>query len=106
MNQTIYPQTNDDVIKATQPDQAPVVLYFTTPTCSVCKAVFPRLEALMQAYPQKLYKIDAEQFPELAGQNRVFTAPTILIYADGKEVLRESRFIDFAKIQRMLDLIN
>lgn len=106
MNETLYPQTNNDVIQATQPDQEPVVLYFTTTTCSVCKSVFPRLEALMQAYPQKLFKIDAEQFPELAGQNRVFTVPTILIYADGKEVLRESRFIDFAKIQRMLDLIN
>ena len=106
MNPTLYPQSADEVIQAIQPDQEPVVLYFTTTTCNVCKSVFPRLEALMQAYPQKLYKIDAEQFAELAGQNRVFTVPTILIYADGKEVLRESRFIDFAKIQRLLDLIN
>ena len=106
MNPTLYPQTNDDVIQAIQPDQEPVVLYFTTTTCNVCKSIFPRLEELMQAYPQKLFKIDAEAFPELAGQNRVFTVPTILIFAEGKEVLRESRFIDFAKIQRLLELIN
>lgn len=106
MNPTIYPLSQSDVLKAIQPEQEPVVLYFTTTTCNVCKSIFPRLEALMQAYPQKLYRIDAEQFPELAGQNRVFTVPTILVMADGKEVLRESRFIDFQKIQRLLDLMN
>lgn len=106
MKSTIYPISQSDVLKAIQPEQEPVVLYFTTTTCNVCKSIFPRLEALMQAYPQKLYKIDAEQFPELAGQNRVFTVPTILVMADGKEVLRESRFIDFQKIQRLLDLMN
>jgi thioredoxin-like negative regulator of GroEL len=106
MNAVIYPQSNLEIYKAIQPEQKPVVLYFTTTTCNVCKSVFPRLEELMQAYPQKFYKIDAEQFPELAGQNRVFTVPTILVFAEGKEVLRESRFIDFNKIQRILELIN
>ncbi len=106
MNAVIYPQSNLEVYKAIQPEQKPVVLYFTTSTCSVCKSIFPRLEELMQAYPQKFFKIDAEQFSELAGQNRVFTVPTILVFAEGKEVLRESRFIDFTKIQRILDLIN
>jgi thioredoxin-like negative regulator of GroEL len=106
MNSPIYPQSLQEVVKAIQPEQEPVVLYFTTPTCNVCKSIFPRLEALMQGYPQKLYKIDAEQFPELAGQNRVFTVPTILVFAEGKEVLRESRYIDFMKIQRLLDLMN
>lgn len=103
---THYPTSLTEILKAIQPEQAPVVLYFTTPTCNVCKSIFPRLEELMQAYPQKLYKIDAEQFPELAGQSRVFTVPTILVFAEGKEVLRESRFIDFQRIQRLLDLIN
>jgi thioredoxin-like negative regulator of GroEL len=106
MNSTIYPTSQQEILKAIQPEQEPVVLYFTTPTCNVCKSIFPRLEALMQGYPQKLYKIDAEQFPELAGQNRVFTVPTILVFAEGKEVLRESRFIDVQKIQRILDLLN
>ncbi len=103
---THYPTSINEILKAIQPEQESVVLYFTTSTCNVCKSIFPRLEELMQGYPQKLYKIDAEQFPELAGQNRVFTVPTILIFAEGKEVLRESRFVDFAKIQRMLDLVN
>lgn len=106
MNSTIYPISQTEVLKAIQPEQESVVLYFTTPSCGVCHAIFPRLEALLSAYPQKLYKIDAQQFPELAGQHRVFTVPTILVFSDGKEVLRESRFIDFQKIQRVLDLMN
>ena len=82
-----------------------IVLYFTTTSCNVCKSIFPKLEALMQDYTNPTIKIDAEQFPDIAGQHLIFTVPTILVFFEGKEVLRESRFIDFAKIERMLDLL-
>ena len=82
-----------------------IVLYFTTTTCNVCKSIFPKLEALMQDYTNTTIKIDAEQFPDIAGQHLIFTVPTILVFFEGKEVLRESRFIDLAKIERILDLL-
>lgn len=82
------------------------VLYFTTPTCNVCKAIFPRLEELMKEYENvPLLKIDAASLTETSAQHLVFTVPTILIFNNGKEVLRESRFIDFSKIDRLLGLL-
>jgi hypothetical protein len=33
----------------------------------------------------------------------VFTVPTVIVFADGKEILRESRFIDFKRIERLFD---
>ncbi len=81
------------------------ILYFTTPTCSVCKSVFPQLEALLENYDFPILKIDASKLENMAGQHIVFTVPTILVMHEGKEVLRESRFIDFSKIERILDLL-
>lgn len=82
------------------------ILYFTTPTCNVCKSIFPQLESLIEDYPFPILKIDASNLENFAGQHIVFSVPTILIIHEGKEVLRESRFIDFSKIERILNLLN
>ncbi|MDX9917576.1 MAG: thioredoxin family protein [Gudongella sp.] len=81
------------------------VLYFSTEECSVCHAVFPRLEKMLDEYPLDIGRVDANSNKKLAGQNLVFNIPTILVFDEGKEVLRESRFIDFDRIQRLLDLM-
>ena len=82
------------------------ILYFTTPTCNVCKSVLPQLESLMENYTFPIMKIDATRLENFAGQHLVFSVPTILIMHEGKEVLRESRFIDFSKIDRILKLLD
>ncbi|MDD3712200.1 MAG: thioredoxin family protein [Candidatus Izemoplasmatales bacterium] len=76
-----------------------------TKTCSVCKPISEKLKIFMNDYPQipgyELYIEDIEMFQ---GQHLVFTVPTILVFSNGKEILRESRFIDFNKIKRLFDL--
>jgi len=89
-----------------KPDQDPAILYFSTPECGVCLSVYPQLMDLLKEDQIEVIKIDASEFPEVAGQHLVFTAPTILVFFEGKEVLRESRFIDFQRIRRLLDILN
>ncbi len=36
--------------------------------------------------------------PEVSGEFLVFTVPTILVFYDGKEIIRQSRFIQFEKL--------
>lgn len=105
MNPSIILSSQDQFKSLFENQTEALVLYFTTTTCNVCKSVFPKLEELMQGYTNPTIKIDAEMFPDIAGQHLIFTVPTILIFFEGKEVLRESRFIDFAKIDRMLDIL-
>lgn len=50
------------------------------------------------------YQVYLEEIPLFQGQHLVFTVPTILVFSEGKEILRESRFIDFNKIQRLFDI--
>ncbi|PKM88426.1 MAG: thioredoxin [Firmicutes bacterium HGW-Firmicutes-10] len=82
------------------------LMYFTTPDCGVCKVLYPKLLELHKGFDYPLLKIDASTFTELSGQYLVFAVPTVLIIHDKKEVLRESRYIDFNKIDRLLNLLS
>lgn len=76
-----------------------------TKTCVVCKPISEKLKIFMNDFPQipcyELYIEDVEMFQ---GQQLVFTVPTILVFSNEKEILRESRFIDFNKIERLFGL--
>ena len=85
--------------------QETFLMYFTTPDCGVCKVLYPKLLNEIEAFSYPLLKIDASTFTELSGQYLVFAVPTVLIIHQQKEVLRESRYIDFNKINRLLNLL-
>lgn len=53
---------------------------------------------------EKVGEIIIDDLIEVSGQFLVFSVPTILIMHEGREILRESRFIDFNKISRILQL--
>lgn len=86
--------------------QPTFLLYFTTPVCGVCKVLYPRLLNELNEFDYPLLKVDATTFTELSGQYLVFAVPTVLIIHQQKEVLRESRYIDFNKINRLLNLLS
>jgi len=82
-----------------------VVVIAKTKTCNVCKPLTEKLKVFMDDYPTipayQLYLEDVEIFQ---GQHLVFTVPTIIVFSESKEILRESRFIDFSKIERLFQL--
>jgi hypothetical protein len=86
--------------------QETFLMYFTTPDCGVCKVLYPKLLNEIEPFSYPLLKIDASTFTELSGQYLVFAVPTVLIIHHQKEVLRESRYIDFNKINRLLNLLS
>jgi len=82
-----------------------VVIIAKSKDCAVCKPISQRLEALMQDYPQiDLFEVYIDVVEKFRGEFLTFTVPTILIFSNGVEFLRESRFVDFDKIKRLLDL--
>lgn len=48
---------------------------------------------------------DADAIPELAGLLSIFTVPVLVLFADGKEVLREARFVHLDEFRRKIDKI-
>ncbi|SCZ80017.1 thioredoxin family protein [Acidaminobacter hydrogenoformans] len=81
-----------------------LVVYFSSVDCSVCHSVRPKLEALLSEVPVKIAQVESTKFVDIAGQHLIFAMPTVLIFQEGKEILRESRFIDFQKIERLMSL--
>ncbi|MDP4126998.1 MAG: thioredoxin family protein [Bacillota bacterium] len=85
--------------------EEPIILYFSSRDCNVCHAVFPKLMNIIDPQSVRVAKINIDEHLEIAGQLLVFAVPTILIFHEGKEILRESRFIDFQKVERTLTLL-
>jgi thioredoxin-like negative regulator of GroEL len=70
-----------------------VLLYFSTPTCNVCKALKPKIvEEFEKNFPLiKLVFIDSTVLPEVSATYQVFSVPTMILFLDRKEFIREGR---------------
>lgn len=82
-------------------DEHPLVLlYFSTPTCNVCKVLRPRVETLLATESAWHFQyINTEDSREIAGQNLVLAAPTLLLLAEGREVARLSRHFGMHELE-------
>lgn len=85
-------QSLEEFILAVENNLA-VLAYFSTDTCSVCHVLKPKVEQMIaRDFPQiKLLFIPSDQLPGVAAQNSIFTAPTVLVFFEGKESIRKSR---------------
>lgn len=95
---------NQEFEKAIEQEDA-VFAYFSHEKCSVCKTLKPKLsKALQEEFPLiKQVYIDIEKLPEVAGQQRVFTVPVIVVYFEGQESIRKARNVG---VQELLSEIN
>lgn len=83
-----------DSIKNFIKDNTMCIVYFSSETCSVCHALYPKIEEVLTSYPNvKLAKVEISDVPEAAGEYSIFAFPTLLIFVDGKEIARKSRII-------------
>ena len=83
-------------------DEYPLtLLYFSTPSCNVCKVLRPRVTALLQAEPPWHFQyMNTEESLEIAGQHLIFAVPTLLLMADGREIARFSRHFGIQELER------
>jgi hypothetical protein len=74
-------------------NQDAVLAYFSTDACNVCKVLKPKVhEMIAESFPQvKMVYVQSDKQPELAAQNRVFAAPTVVVFFAGRETIRKSR---------------
>ncbi|MFV0590010.1 MAG: thioredoxin family protein [Draconibacterium sp.] len=81
-----------------------LLAYFSTEACNVCKVLKPKVVQLLEAeFPEmKMAYVKSDVLPEIAGQNRIFAAPTILVFFDGREYIRKSRNIGISELQEAI----
>ena len=93
-------QSFDEFLKLKE-EQA-MLAYFSSEACNVCKVLKPKVEELIRTkFPKiELTYIKSDELPEVAAQNQVFTAPTILVFFGGREYIRKSRNIGLSELEQ------
>jgi thiol-disulfide isomerase/thioredoxin len=75
----------------------------STNNCSVCDAIEPVIQNIIKKFPKTNYNhIFIDSMVEASGEFMVFTVPTIILYAQGKEIHRQGRFISFEELEFQL----
>ena len=84
----------EDLEKEIKSNEA-VMVYFSGENCGVCHALRPKIQdAVTNNFPKiKQLYISATEFRETAASLNVFTIPTVIVFLDGKEFIRQSRHI-------------
>ncbi|MCC5895905.1 MAG: thioredoxin family protein [Alkalibacterium sp.] len=98
----------DTLIEATDTIQQEklVFLFVYGEHCSVCHGVLPQIKPLIDRYSEiTSIQADIEKIPSLSGEFTVFTVPAVLLFLEGKEVVRFARFIEKEKLKHQIEKI-
>jgi thioredoxin 1 len=81
-----------------------LLIYFFDDGCMPCVSLRPKVEKLMnERFGQmKLLRINSREFPELPASRGVFASPTLLLFFDGKETKRFSKYISLPELEQAI----
>ena len=85
-------------------DDNPVLIDFSAEWCGPCKMMEPILKEVKNnvGADAKILKIDVDKNPILAGQFKVQSVPTLVLFSNGSPVWRHSGVIQATQLIRIL----
>ena len=85
-------------------EEVGVLVYFSGEHCNVCHALRPKFKELFDAeFPQiKQVYLDAHEHADISANYSVFSVPTMLVFLDGREFIREGRAVSMHKMTEQL----
>ena len=88
-------------------DKAAFLLYFYNDNCAPCKILRPKVQDLVRDnFPHIEFRlINAEQHPATSAQYGIFASPTLLVFFEGKEYIRESKNISISELHDKIERI-
>ena len=89
-------------LKAYLEGQPAVLLYFYSDQCSPCTQLRPKIKELISnEFDQvELILVNAETHPELAAGFGAFSFPVLILFFEGKEFRRYSKYISLQEFRR------
>jgi thioredoxin-like negative regulator of GroEL len=85
-------------------DNEMVLLYFGSESCNVCNSLKPKVRELLKSFPKiKSVEIDVEKQMALSAQYNIFTIPAVILFIEGKEIIREARHISIEDISKKIE---
>lgn len=81
-----------------------VLVYFGGNNCNVCVALKPKVQELLKNYPKiKSAQVDVEKSLAVSAAHNIFTIPVVLVFIEGKEIIREARHISIQEINTKIE---
>ena len=88
-----------------------VLGYFTTTDCNMCKDLFPKIEKILESFPNiSGFRAESDVNLKIVGEYDIYMVPTIILFIQGKETIRVSRNVSIMElsnsIKRYYDMLN
>jgi len=91
-------------LQTTIKEEVGVLLYFSGEHCNVCHALRPKFRKLFDTQFPKLKQVylDAQEYAEISAYYNVLSLPTMIVFLDGREFIREGRSVSLHKMTEQL----
>lgn len=84
-------------------DNPMTLIYYSTLLCGVCHVMKPQVESLLENYPEiQAREVIMDELPEISAQQTIFSAPTVILYVEGKEFVRQSGYLRLDQLNDLL----
>ena len=86
-------------------DNAAILVYFQNDNCPPCMSLRPKVQTMIaEDFPKmNLTFINSFENPQLTAQFGVFAHPTLLVFFDGKEYFRASKYISTQELSQKIE---
>lgn len=81
-----------------------ILVYFQNDNCPPCMSLRPKIQTMVkQDFPKmNLTFVNSFENPELTAQFGVFAHPTLIIFFDGKEYIRASKYVSIQELSQKI----
>lgn len=103
MSQTEFKTTKqaEELLK----NETAALLYFYSDSCAPCVSLRQKvIELLENSFPKmKLAFVNSATYPLVAANFNVFSNPTLLIFFEGKEYSRLSKYVSISQLEEIIE---
>lgn len=86
--------------------EAPLsALYYFTDNCGICQVLKPKVSALFESLGIPMNGVNLMEHAALAAQQLILGVPTLIVYQNGKEVLREGAYLQIPDLKNKLEAL-
>ena len=77
-----------------------IIVYIQAPDCGLCSVMLGKVEQATQRFSELCAaRVELHVVPQVTGEFLVATAPTVLLFVNGKEVYRAGTFINVRELE-------